>query len=133
MSYIRCLSNPEKLYIWADCSDNVHISTGPEKEFKIPRSTFDMLIKLYVKDCGCEENYSYKGAKLIYERVPPIVQTPLGKFGDFKWVLTFKNNTIEMWETTWSHIVLNNMCRISTKKQVSDFVRLKLCSGKLKI
>jgi hypothetical protein len=51
----------------------------------------------------------------------------MGKMGDFKWVLTYKKHRIEMWDSTWSHIVLQNMSRMCTKKQVSDFVQLHLC------
>lgn len=126
MSYIRCLSNPEGLYIW-ESFNGLIISQSCDNEFKMPVSIFNNMIRLYVKDCGCNENYSYKGCKLVYKPVAPFKDTPMGKLGVFKWVLTYKKHRLELWDCTWSHIVLNNMTRICTKKQISAFVRLHLC------
>ena len=36
MSYIRCLSNPEGLYIWGDVSGDAVITGGPDMEPGIP-------------------------------------------------------------------------------------------------
>jgi hypothetical protein len=127
MSYIRSLSNPEKLYIWGDMNDTLHISISAYHEMTMPTSVFNMLIKLYVKDHGSIENYSFNGGKLVYKHVGPFKDTPMGKIGEFKWVLTYKKQCLEMWDSTWSLIVLQNMSRMCTKKQVSDFVQLHLC------
>lgn len=118
MSYIRCLSNPEGLYI-IGTSEGVEIFG--EKPIVMPAKDFNNLIKMYVKD-RCNEDFQSGGIKLVYKRVPPFKDTVFGKMGNFKWVLTFKKRRVEMWDVTWNHIVCNNMRHICTKKQILEFL-----------
>lgn len=117
MSYIRCLSNPEGLYI-IGTSQGVEI-VG-EKPIIMPEKDFNNLIKMYVKD-RCGENFKSGDIRLVYKPVAPFKDTPMGKIGDFKWVLTFKKRRVEMWDVTWNQIVCNSMRDVCTKKQILQF------------
>ena len=63
MSYIRCLSNPEKLYIWGEKSGKVVIVVGKEKTKYMPCHVFEYLLHGYVSR-PWNESVKYKGAKL---------------------------------------------------------------------
>lgn len=72
MSYIRCLSNPEGLYIWAGFDNMVQITLAGE-EFKekknLPTKIFDGLIEKWNKNYWnfpCE----YKGARIEEVWIP---------------------------------------------------------------
>lgn len=85
MSYIRCLSNPEGLYI-VDCGQGIEIYIRGE-EWRIPRKTFH---RLFLKwDDYRDEMVTFRGAALR--------QTE-----DFRWELGYKgwHRPIVMWETT---------------------------------
>jgi len=58
MSYIRCLSNPEGLYIWPDISGDVMIAGGPdvapgitepEQWRSMPNELWDKLLETWVR------------------------------------------------------------------------------------
>ena len=72
MSYIRCLSNPEGLYIWADVDGTVKVTIAGENskdEKCLPIAVFDGLIKKYNKNYG-ETPCEYKGAKVDEVWIP---------------------------------------------------------------
>ena len=59
MSYIRCLSNPEGLYIWSDVSGDAIIAGGPdiapgmtepEQWRRMPGELFELLLETWVKN-----------------------------------------------------------------------------------
>ena len=59
MSYIRCISNPEGLYIWADVSGDAIIAGGtdvepgvpePEGWRRMPNELWDKLLETWVKN-----------------------------------------------------------------------------------
>lgn len=54
MSYIRCLSNPEGLYVWSDgkfatLTHNVERPHSSGRSFSIPHRTFEALLKKWAK------------------------------------------------------------------------------------
>jgi len=52
MSYIRCLSNPENLYIWGG-EKQIYIAKGGNKTLLIiPQKIFEGLIKKYHRNFG---------------------------------------------------------------------------------
>ncbi len=67
MSYIRCLSNPERLYIVSD-GKKVNVSHKVQKphssgrEFDIPSRTFEGLCRKWAKEW--EEPVAYRGASV---------------------------------------------------------------------
>ncbi len=59
MSYIRCLSNPEGLYIWSDVSGDAIITGGPDippgvsepdQWRRMPDELFELLLETWVKN-----------------------------------------------------------------------------------
>lgn len=54
MSYIRCLSNPESLYVWSDGKNAniIHHVKSPHssgRAFKIPHKSFERVLKLWAQ------------------------------------------------------------------------------------
>lgn len=95
MSYIRSTSNPEALYIWGD-NKEITVVKGPTIVGYMPISVFNGLIKKYHKhfdDC------SYKGAE--------VKDVKVGK--NFKIRLSYGDWSVNMWDVTWSYIVLSNI------------------------
>jgi hypothetical protein len=45
MSYIRCLSNPEGLYIWGDVDGNTYVSKGADPLLSIPNGLWKKFLK----------------------------------------------------------------------------------------
>jgi len=112
MSYIRCLSNPEELYIWGD-GKYANFSSSIRKKFpdtlyKMPQKTFDNLLKKY----KFKGDTRYKGARIREVFVkngklnPKCVWKLVGKYdGNFKMRLSYKKWHIDMWLVTWEYIV----------------------------
>jgi hypothetical protein len=65
MSLIRSTSNTEGIYI-IDQGDCIEIMKGCEEHYKIPYSIFINLIRKYILDEGCKEDYKYRGASLKF-------------------------------------------------------------------
>ena len=95
MSYIRCLSNPEGLYIWSDGESVTITGKNIPLFYSIQEKIFDGLIKKYNKNkgwlCGESEAIKYKGAKLFEN-------------ADFKVVLSYKDWSVSMFFVTWAYI-----------------------------
>jgi hypothetical protein len=71
MSYIRCLSNPEGLYIWGERGGRVAISVGSEPEIHyVPTRNFEAVLKKYVKDYGFADCYTSGPLMLVQENIP---------------------------------------------------------------
>lgn len=54
MSYIRCLSNPEALYVWSDgkkthITHNVKSPHSSGRDFTIPHKAFERVLKLWAQ------------------------------------------------------------------------------------
>lgn len=100
MSYIRCLSNPEALYIWGDGDGKVSISVAAEPILRMPTLTFHGLLRKFQEnDIDADEVVTFKGATFTLEPT-------------FRWALTYKDwgkKKIVLWETTvWYLITQNN-------------------------
>lgn len=109
MSYIRCTSNPEGLYIW--CGDELNITRGCDYHETMPVDIFEGILEKWhyafhehgfeISDNEDESEYvEYKGAKLVEKKVTE----------GFKWVLEYKDIELPMWETTLYYMTdLNKM------------------------
>jgi hypothetical protein len=101
MSYMRCLSNPEGLYI-VHCGGPIEIfSSG--KEWRIPRHIFHGLFLRWQKNHG---PVKYRGASLS--------ETP-----DFRWSLNYKGWTepIVMWKVTTAYVAESVRERVQWNKK----------------
>ncbi len=112
MSYIRCLSNPEGLYIWGD-GKNINIAKDGDDLKYIPQRTFDGLLKKYHREGSwCVEDYPIRYRGAIIEEVfiesgkkqTKIEKQLKIKDGIFQYRLSYKNWYIDMWQVTWEHI-----------------------------
>lgn len=65
MSFIRSTSNVEHIYIF-ESSGGIELMKGPEEHYKIPKHIFVNLLRKYILDAGCLEDYKYKGASLKF-------------------------------------------------------------------
>jgi hypothetical protein len=108
MSYIRCLYNPEGLYIWADEKyTNITIS-GKTGISQIPVDIFEGLIKKYHKNFG--EDTKYKGASIEQVFVksgkkPNRIQKMMNvEDGRYQMRLSYNHWCIDMWLVTWEYI-----------------------------
>lgn len=115
MSYIRCLSNPEGLYIWGDGSGNLTIAhTGTARQRArgdqpikyIPAKIFHGLFKHWL--ATCEENVSYRGASLKYLR----------RGAHFKWKLSYGDWSLYMWDVTLNYLAEKNRHRWTRKARL---------------
>ncbi len=113
MSYIRCLSNPEGLYIWGDGKyANFTLASEPnflDKIVQIPQKTFDNLLKKYIKNYGDNVNYRGASIKVVWVKTgklhPKAMWEIIGKYDtDMKIRLSYKNWHIDMWLVTWEYI-----------------------------
>jgi hypothetical protein len=97
MSYIRCLSNPEGLYIWGSMDGTVTITGNKFKDFSLPTKTFEGLCRKYCRNPGAADSgrIEYKGASVSNEKVG----------GHFRIVFRYQDKKVVMWEVTWWAIV----------------------------
>ena len=125
MSYIRCLSNPEGIYIWGD-GQYVNISVGKEELKYIPQKRFDGLLRKCnkypnsdkIKYCGVQiEETFVKTPKKFWTKTDKEIMKDkrlrkvLGEPGNFKMRLSYQDWYIDMWRVTWEYIVRHNSMR----------------------
>lgn len=129
MSYIRCFSNPEGLYIWSDVDKTVHILSKQTVERTVPTKIFDGLIKKWKKNYF-QYPCKYRCATLDEIKIPKhpkivtLILYLLGCFrrgsiptkksialyfeifepADYQIRLSYADWRIDMWEVTWSYI-----------------------------
>lgn len=108
MSYIRSISNPEKLYIY-ESLDGVEIIMGTSHLGVVPTKIFNGLLKKYCKQFH-EHPCEYKGAKIDEEWID----------GEPKVKFTYENIEFFMWDVTWEYIVLFNIPQCSNCSGSSD-------------
>lgn len=103
MSFIRCLSNPDGAYVIGSAlSGLIEFYTTDFKPFYVPPRSFYGLIKKFLKD----------GEPCKY-----------GKFSikesdDFKkYILTYEDVSISLWQVTWWYIVHNAEWRFLSDKE----------------
>lgn len=97
MSYIRCTSNPEGLYIWSN-GETVIVQMGSIDIGKIPTNIFNGLIKKYIGNYNYDVKYNGAEIKEIQDGI-----------GNFKMELSYDNWSCLMWRVTWDYIVLSNI------------------------
>lgn len=123
MSYIRCLSNPEALYIWGDCQGYVNIShcvkppLSSGRQFRIPTKDFHRVGKKWSEWCDEE-----KGIRLGHLRIQEIhvyrdTGKPVGpewmknflkkkkREADFLVKVSYKRDFVFLWKVTWKYVV----------------------------
>jgi hypothetical protein len=106
MSYIRCNSNPEKLYIWGDLDRNAYVVMGPDTIGTMPVRTLNGLIKKYVRNDN-DEPCRYSGAEVKEVHID----------GEFKMELSYKGKwKCHMWRVTWEYIALTNYNRLDIEE-----------------
>jgi len=109
MSYIRCTSNPEGLYVWNDVDGNVYWSASPQKKgvptkddnavlYSMPRKVFRGLMKKFLL-CPWPEKYSFQGAEIREDK-------------DCKFWVSYKPEgkkawKLKLWRTTLAYVVGN--------------------------
>ena len=126
MSYIRCLSNPEGLYIYGSSRGKIEIATGNCEVCSIPRHIFNGIMLRWLNS---RSNVSYRGAHLEEVHIERLdsngKKIPLDDFwaklsggeGDvferiYQWRLTYKGWSVYMWEVTLFYIASNVQSRI---------------------
>ena len=116
MSYIRCLSNPEKLYIWAGADDMLTRAAGPGFDETMPIATFHGIMKRWWANengIGDRTILRYQGAILA-------------KTDDFRWRLSYEvphdvwkenvnledwSDDIILWDVTLTYLCVHNQHR----------------------
>lgn len=112
MSYIRCLSNPEALYIWADLDGSVHIQFGAKEPLRMPTGIFNGLIRKFNKKYGngfgldIDEVLKHRGASLTYVKRGKNFKVRLAYHGKLKDAII--KWECFMWEVTWLYIARSN-------------------------
>lgn len=108
MSYIRCLYNPEGLYIWADEKyANITIS-GKEGISQIPLNIFEGLLREYIGGFGKDAEYKGASIKEVFVKSgkkPTKIKKMMNvEDGIYQMRLSYKNWCIDMWFVTWEYI-----------------------------
>lgn len=130
MSYIRCWSNPEKLYIWGD-EKNATIAEGTKETWNIPLDVFNGLIKKFHRryhDYPCEykraqveEVWVYEGDVEVTDEVNPILTRSERKiklsYDDCTGV-EVECNYVIMYDVTWEYIVYSNLNRFKIRSSI---------------
>lgn len=116
MSYIRCLSNPEKLYIWGGGDDMIAITARDGFDEKMPIATFHGIMKRW----WANENGIGDRAILRYQGAM------LAKTDDFRWRLSYEvphdvwkenvnledwSDDIILWDVTLTYLCVHNQHR----------------------
>lgn len=127
MSYIRCLSNPERLYAWSD-GHTTHLwhdvkkplSSGEKPNKKFPGYEILVPTKIFDKVCflwnDFEQPASYRGARAeeiyVYTKTgKKVPEQPLKKFlkdkkpREMLIKFSYKGQFFMMWDVTWEYVV----------------------------
>lgn len=92
MSYIRCLSNPEQLYVYHNCNGQVDFWVA-DKLYTMPFKTFSGLMESAIKEFSWRHKAKCGSAKIYVNK-------------HYKIVIGYKKWKIEMFEVTF-HYILN--------------------------
>lgn len=140
MSFIRCLSNPEGLYVWSDVDGTVHIHYGGRKKPKPPLSKGDDMrvpYRTFMRVCkkwdGWEDDVRVNGFRVKEEHVflktgKPVPSdlyanvTAYAKHMDkhpaeYLIRVSYKGNFVYLWRVTWQYVVSNAVRRIELRKK----------------
>ncbi len=125
MSFIRCLSNPEGLYIYADCRGRLNISwcsvdpplsSRHRGEMRIPRHVFYKVVKqwdqrgdhAYFRGFSVEEQFIYTATGDPVHGTENLKRYLKDKRKrEFKIKLSYKNDFVFLWYVTWEYVVRN--------------------------
>jgi hypothetical protein len=112
MSYIRCLSNPERLYIWHDVSGPVKISEGKQPLRSIPVKAFHGVLRNWWRN-RYRGDKVYEGARLVLDHKT------------WRWLLYYETwaKPVRLWETTLyylAHDVVLFEARMKREKKLKD-------------
>jgi len=102
MSYIRCLSNPEGLYVYENAGGLVFCMPYPQKGVTCNTANFHEFIKRY--DENNWDDFEWNDFSVKEEN----------RNGDYKIYLKIDGIEFELWYVTWAHIVYEVLRRIST-------------------
>lgn len=95
MSYIRCLTNPEGLYIYENLNGNLEILRHNKDNIICNAEDFYQFILNWFE--YCDDKYSYKNISINDDQRNDV--------DDFKTFIKIDNDVIEMWHVTWMYIV----------------------------
>lgn len=120
MSYIRCISNPEGLYIWSDRDGKTYLAKGSDPVKTIPSKIFKALFKKYKKEKAWKEDFKIGAYRLREVYISPSKRTfsidgldklttkTVHKYafnkGIYQWRISGPNWKIDMWEVTLEYI-----------------------------
>lgn len=111
MSFIRCLNNPEGLYIWHDIGGFIAITQNGNTEMKrVP-------VKLFYDLC---KNFNKRRCDLDVKSGPD--QLGITETNDFsRYTLSYRGDRVQwelpMWQVTWCYIVSNVMRTLAWDKK----------------
>lgn len=127
MSYIRCLSNPEGLYVHEDMDSYIHISwivkpplsSGKEDVMLIPYKAFYGGIRKWDRTGRCKnfKGFSIKERYIYLKTGKPVSKQDFIKsFEDkkhkgYRVRLSYQNKFVYLWSVTWEYIVQNSVNR----------------------
>jgi len=128
MSYIRCLSNPEGLYVTGGREGvcwSAGVVDGEQVSHTMPANVFTGLMKAWaMSGQQDDEPVEYKGAKL--EAI-----TKGKKSERWKWCLSYKRWSLVMYTVTLAYIASNVITNFdSFKEWVSLSLRVEIDQGK---
>lgn len=117
MSYIRSGSNPEKLYIWGDENNVVHIRDGSIDENTIPSNIFHGLIRRWHNNFGEDTFYKMASVKEVW-----ILENGINSP---KVELSYNGWVYNMYYSTWCCIAYSNMIDINRHVPEKNKIILK--------
>jgi hypothetical protein len=114
MSYIRCTSNPEELYVWSD-GENVHFRCRQhgERELSMPTLHFENLMRKWKRTCISKVESG--GASLSEVRLPTGEKFGGEPLTEERYRLTYRNwngDFIDAYKVTFWYIA----CNVGEKK-----------------
>jgi hypothetical protein len=123
MSYIRSTSNTEHIYIFESAS-GIELMKGEYEHVIIPHKIFINLIRKYILDQGCKEDYKYGGGSLKFHVDDGSCFYIANKA--CLWHLTYNNIIFTMPDVVLKYIVNDNPWDFCNKKEYEAYYRSHL-------
>lgn len=99
MSYIRCLSNPEGLYVWGDCDGRAYFAMGADDLRSCPIEDFHAVMDEYLENY--ESNLPFTSGILTLSEI----EEDGPNFSKIKLTFSDGQKEIIMWDVTWTYMV----------------------------